>query len=239
MICKFADFIIEFKNVPKSLKKHFTDFLCDGIPQAVFEITDSDIEFEKSVSNEKYGYNSYVFAAYLRKVANWIINHYAFLLHSALIEYNGEGVAFAAKSGTGKTTHIKLWQKLLGDRVTVINGDKPIVRFFENSKYPLGYGTAWNGKEHFGNCECVPIKHICFIERNEKNSCKKVNAQEVLPLIFKQVYMPDDAIGKSKTLKMINRFLNEVNIWKVKCNMDIEACEVVFNTIFKEKSDEA
>ena len=43
-----------------------------------------------------------------------------------LISFDGQGIAFAAPSGTGKTTHIKLWQRLYGDRVEIINGDKPL-----------------------------------------------------------------------------------------------------------------
>ena len=66
----------------------------------------------------------------------------AFVLHSATIDVEGVGVAFSAHSGTGKTTHMNLWQELLGDKMVVVNGDKPIVRFFdEEPNQPYAYGT--------------------------------------------------------------------------------------------------
>ena len=42
---------------------------------------------------------------------------------------------FCGSSGTGKTTHMLLWQKMLGDRFKFINGDKPIIRFIDNVPY--------------------------------------------------------------------------------------------------------
>ena len=58
------------------------------------------------------------------KVCAAVLDYDAAVFHAALISFDGQGVAFAAPSGTGKTTHIKLWQRLYGDRVEIINGDK-------------------------------------------------------------------------------------------------------------------
>ena len=68
-----------------------------------------------------------------RAFAEQLPHYNAFVLHSATFDVSGVGVAFAAHSGTGKTTHMMLWQKLLGERMTIVNGDKPIVRFFDES----------------------------------------------------------------------------------------------------------
>ena len=48
-------------------------------------------------------------------------------MHGAVIEYEGNGYMFSADSGTGKTTHILLWRKFLGDKVKIVNGDKPFL----------------------------------------------------------------------------------------------------------------
>ena len=63
----------------------------------------------------------------------------SFLMHAAVIEYQGEGYAFAAHSGTGKSTHIALWKKHFGDEVHIVNGDKPILRFIDDRLYAFGY----------------------------------------------------------------------------------------------------
>ena len=50
------------------------------------------------------------------KICAAVLDYDAAVFHAALIAFDGQGVAFAAPSGTGKTTHIKLWQRLYGDR---------------------------------------------------------------------------------------------------------------------------
>lgn len=38
------------------------------------------------------------------------------LFHSCVVEYEGRAFAFTARSGTGKSTHARLWMRYLGDR---------------------------------------------------------------------------------------------------------------------------
>ena len=59
-----------------------------------------------------------------------MLGYDAFLFHAAVVSYAGCGYAFAAKSGTGKSTHVAQWMHALGDRVTVVNGDKPLLRWW-------------------------------------------------------------------------------------------------------------
>ena len=150
---------------------------------------------------------------------------------------NGKGVAFTALSGTGKSTHTLLWQKLLGDKMQIINGDKPIVRFYDN--IPYGYGTPWNGKEHLGKNASTPIKHICFIERSEQNSCTKITAQDALKDIFSQLFIPKEPVAALKTLELLDLLFKSVTVWVIKCNTDISAANTAYNTIFCEENYEA
>ncbi len=239
MICKFADFIVDLRNIPPELQKYFSGFEVNSQPEVFFEITEQDIDYEINLLNGGCTKTNAVLIAYLRKFALWAITNNAFLLHASLIDVNGTGVAFCAPSGTGKTTHTLLWQNLLGDDMAIVNGDKPIIRIFENEEFPIGYGTAWNGKEGLGNRSSVPIKHICFIERAEINSCEKVEPSAVLELFFKQIFIPRrDKVLVSKTLKLLDLFLKNVTVWKIRCNTDIDAARVAYNTIFKEKQNE-
>ena len=68
-----------------------------------------------------------------RNIALKMMEYDAFVMHAAVVDVDGQGVAFAAKSGTGKTTRLLLWQQTLGSRVRPVNGDKPILRFTEDN----------------------------------------------------------------------------------------------------------
>ncbi len=239
MVCKVADFVFEFNGINSATEVILKPFECFENPQATFSVTHEEILKEQEIATVESSYTNSILAVLLRKIAEWIIPKNAFLMHTALIDVDGVGVGFAAASGTGKTTHLLLWKKLLEDRMTVINGDKPIVRFFEDSVYPIGYGTAWNGKERMGNAGNTPICHICFIERAENNSCTELTAAESISLLFKQVYISSNADSVTQTLKLMDTFLKNVRLWKIKCNMDVSAAQIAYDTIFKEKQNEA
>lgn len=230
---KFADFKIElnskYAGVEKACKSYyFENEKCD----VAFSCTDEDINFENQ-ENCNFSDSYLEFIAMHRKLAEWLPNNGAFVLHSATFDVDGVGVAFAAHSGTGKTTHMNLWQELLGDRMTIVNGDKPIVRFFEDEpETPYAYGTPWNGKERLGCNMRTPLKHICFIERSETNYVEKMEKSDVIDRIFNQVYMPKDPIAVMNTMQLIDRLLSCCNLWTIHCNMDPTAAEVAYKTIF-------
>lgn len=230
-----ADFKILYDARGFTLAKLCENYVCDfDKPDFSKSITDTEIDNERLLSNQNYSNGYYESIRAYRDFAEWLPLHNAFVLHSAVFDVDGTGIALAAHSGTGKTTHMLLWQKLLGDRLKIVNGDKPIVRFFDEEPHiPYAYGTPWNGKERLGCNMRTPLKHLCFIERAEKNSCEKMGKQEAVNLIFNQVYMPKDSAAAVETMKLINRLISSCRLWKIKCNMDIEAAETAYNKIFE------
>ena len=235
MKCRIADFDFLINNIYPDLSRSCGKYLLpegDGCDLS-FTITEKDIKAEENDGDFSPQYLEYI--ALCRKISEAIPLHNAFLLHSAAFDVDGTGVAFAAHSGTGKTTHMLLWQKLLGDRLKIVNGDKPIVRYFDNEpNTPYAYGTPWNGKERLGCNMRTPLKHICFIERAEQNSCEKMDKTDAVNRIFNQVYMPKDPAAVANTIVLINRLISDCNLWKIKCNMDISAAETAYLTIFGE-----
>ena len=230
-----ADFNIYINDNSRTVQTHFTGYRSSfHIADIMISISDNDISYERENTQEGFVEPFLLTTAIYRKLAEWLPLHNAFVLHSACFDVGGEGVVFAAHSGTGKTTHMLLWQKLLGEKMTIVNGDKPIVRFFEDEpNIPYAYGTPWNGKERLGCNMRTPVKHICFIERSETNYVEKMQPSEIIDLIFNQVYMPKDPIAVANTMQLINRFINCCSIWKIHCNMDISAAETAYNAIFK------
>lgn len=150
----------------------------------------------------------------------------AYLLHCAVIEYEGQGYAFAAKSGTGKSTHISLWQKRFGNTVHIVNGDKPILRFVGNQLY--AYGTPWCGKEGFQTNTSVPLKAICFLERDTTNSIRPISAGDAVMRIFHQILTPKDVQEVDSLFPLLDRTLKTVPCYLLGCNISEEAAEVAY-----------
>ena len=148
-------------------------------------------------------------------------------MHCAVIEYEGKGYAFAAKSGTGKSTHISLWKKRFGKDVNIVNGDKPIMRFLEDGKL-YAYGTPWCGKEGFQANTSAPLHAICFLERAPENTIRKIKADEAVMRIFHQILSPEDIETVDSLFPLLDRTLKEIPCYVLGCNISEEAAEVAY-----------
>lgn len=229
----FADFKWEIEENFQYLSKTAKDYLgfFDNADFS-FSVNEDDIEYEFSLSDGISDRNYLEYIAVLRKIGDILPENDAFVLHSACFDIDGIGVAFAASSGTGKTTHLNRWQNYLGYRLKVVNGDKPIVRFIDGK--PFAYGTPWCGKEKLGCNTKTPLKHICFIKRNEKNFVEKISKEEAIPRIFNQVYMPrSNPKLVEKTMELIDKLLTCTELWIIHCNLDENAGEIAFKKIFR------
>ena len=233
MISKIADFIIDFKNISQQAESFLKEYAYSDTPQFIIELTPDDIEHAYAATDMPQTPLQAEFTALYTKLISTIPLYDALFFHASLIEVHNVGVAFTALSGTGKSTHTCLWKQLLGDKVEIINGDKPIIRFIDD--VPYGYGTPWCGKEQWGKNAKTPIKHICFIERSAENYCEKISPKDALKSIFNQIFIPRDPQSAFNTLSLLDTLFKKVNLWVIKCNTDIKAAEIAYNTIFKEK----
>ena len=75
----------------------------------------------------------------------------------------------------------------------------------------------------------VPLKAICLLTRGEKNSIVRIDKAEAYAMLLQQVYRPQDPLQMAKTLKLVDRLAANTELYKLACNMDIEAAEVAYN----------
>ncbi len=234
MKCRVADFNVEFEHHYAHLKRMCAAYSADFDTPDFFISIPHD-EIERGLAELPAESNLECFEGVLayRLLADRIPLYDAFVLHAALFDVDGTGIALAAASGTGKTTHMRLWKRLLGPRMTVVNGDKPVIRFFGDDEYPTAYGTPWNGKEHYGKNTKTQLRHICFIERAEENSIAPLDKADAINRIFNQVYMPTDPAAAVATMALVDRMLSSCKVWIIKANMQPTAAETAYNAIFE------
>ena len=92
-------------------------------------------------------------------------------MHGAAIAFDGAAYLFTAPSGTGKTTHVRLWRQYLGSRVTVVNGDKPFLSLEPDGTVRV-WGSPWAGKERWQSPISVPLCGVCLLERGTDRICR-------------------------------------------------------------------
>jgi hypothetical protein len=168
--------------------------------------------------------------AVYRKIAERIPAYNTFLFHGSCVAVDGIGYLFTAKSGTGKSTHSRLWRELLGDRAVMVNDDKPLIRVNPDGTATV-YGTPWDGKHHLSTNIAVPLKAICILERAKQNTIRQITAGEAYSMLLQQAYRTMDSMALSKTLTLIDRLAASVSLWRLGCNTDIEAARVAYETM--------
>ena len=136
--------------------------------------------------------------AVYRKLAHAMLEKNTLLFHGSAIAVDGQAVLFTAKSGTGKSTHTRLWREMLGDRAVMVNDDKPLLRITEDGV--LVCGTPWDGKHHLSTNCAVPLKAICILEQGDKNAIGAISPKEALPMLLQQSFHPD---GPAAMLRMM------------------------------------
>lgn len=152
-----------------------------------------------------------------------------FMMHSAVLEVDGQAFVFAANSGVGKSTHMKLWMDAFGNRARVVNGDKPVFRFLEGKLYACG--TPWCGKEGLENNIMSPVRAICFLERSSENSIRRLEISEVINRIFNQLLIPLEEEGMNRLMDMIDRMITTIDCYLLQCNTEPEAALIAYQAM--------
>ncbi len=75
--------------------------------------------------------------------AQAVLFHNGIAVHSSTVVKDGKAWMFMGKSGTGKSTHSRLWKKVFPD-CELLNDDNPILRLEPEGL--VAYGSPWSGK---------------------------------------------------------------------------------------------
>ena len=226
-VVRLADVNICIENKYDYVEKLCCDYVTSEKPDFSVFATNDEIMAENVGGSMDAGYLESL--AIYRKIAENMIKYNAFLLHASVIDVDGAGVAFLAKSGVGKTTHTRLWQELYKDRVTVVNGDKPLVKFVGDKIF--AFGTPWSGKENLQKNTKTELQKICFIERCENNCCVPLGKEEAFERLINQIYMPKNRELFLKTLEYRDLIIKKSQFYLIRCNTDISSAEISYKGI--------
>lgn len=152
------------------------------------------------------------------------------VIHGSAVAYQNRCYIFAANSGTGKSTHASLWQQYFPGQVEIINDDKPAIRI-ENGM-PVVYGTPWSGKTDLHCNRRVPLGAVLFLEQAPFNAIRRLDVKESVFALTGQIARPyyDAALGE-KTLDVVECLVNTTPMYRLSCNMSLQAVETACNVL--------
>lgn len=235
---KIADINILMENSGEKTEKRAQKYLYDyeGEPQMKLRLEEDTFEglYESCLQKTKYPREQFTLVDYIHSLysngfSHKILEHRGCVLHSSAVAVGEEAYLFSAHSGTGKSTHTALWLEYFKEKAQIVNDDKPCIREVDGELFV--YGTPWSGKHDISVNARFKLKAITFISRSEENWIREATKEEAVSLFLTQTYRPRDKAHMELLLSMIDEIFGKVKIYRLGCNMDIEAAKMAYEYI--------
>ena len=152
-------------------------------------------------------------------------------IHSSCIVSNGKAVIFLGESGTGKSTHTRLWRENIADAM-LLNDDSPIVRVIDGAVWV--YGSPWSGKTPCYKNERYPLAACVRLSQAPYNKMQKlhvIKGSAALHPSCPPEFAYDERIY-SQISSTLGSLLKVVPTYWLECLPDADAARLSHNTIF-------
>lgn len=159
--------------------------------------------------------------------------HDTIMIHASVVNHEGNGIAFLGKSGTGKSTHSRLWLTHIPNTV-LLNDDNPAVRITAEGIFI--YGTPWSGKTPCYKNERLPLKAFVRLQQAPANTFTWQPGLKgfiaVLPSCTAIRWNKDLFAGMNTILEKI---VAEIPVGYLQCLPDAAAAQLCHSFIFGSK----
>lgn len=156
------------------------------------------------------------------------IQNGAIPIHTSTIVYNDRAVLFLGESGTGKSTHTRLWRENIAG-AHLLNDDSPII-----TSTAVAYGSPWSGKTPCYRNLHYPIAAIVRLSQAPHNRIRQLRPIEAIcallpscPPSFAYDEKLQDAVCETLSL-----LIPKVPVYHLECLPNAEAAQLSFTTIF-------
>lgn len=225
-----------------STRDYCRNYLSDREPEFTVTVTRENLAFEQQELDEEAaqeGMKRRCFsdpflerAAIQRAFAEFLFCRNVLLVHGSTVAVDGKAYLFTAKCGTGKSTHTRLWREVFGQRAVMVNDDKPFLRL--DGSQVLACGAPWSGKHGLDSNVTMPLQGICILERGEENRIRRIQAEEILPMLLHQSYCPQDPEQREAFSEKVEFLAGIVPVWRMECTKDSRAAEISWKAMSEE-----
>ena len=154
-------------------------------------------------------------------------------MHASVIMKDGFAQLFLGHSGTGKSTHSRLWMEAYGDEAVLLNDDNPILRLLASGEVRV-YGSPWSGKTPCYKQLSAPVHGIVKLNQAPKNEIRRLG----LPQAY--AYMLSSASGLKIEPDMMDalydtiaRIIQTTPMYHLDCLPDTDAARLCHDTLSK------
>lgn len=180
----------------------------------------------------------------LEKETRYIIDHLAvqafslatlpyqtLLIHASTLNYNKQAVLFLAESGTGKSTHTRLWRENV-EGVRMLNDDAPAVRVVDGKA--IAFGSPWSGKMPCWRNENYPVRAMVRIRRAQFNKMTRLSRLQAITALVPSCLptMQRTEGDLDNILGTLSDIIASTDIYTLDCLPNAEAAQVSKGALF-------
>lgn len=131
----------------------------------------AEVMIKGCLEERRRAFNSAVMLCYMLAATG----RNALLIHASVVVNKGKGYVFLGKSGTGKSTHSRLWLQHI-DGSTLLNDDNPVVGITGSEVWV--YGSPWSGKTACYRNIGVPVAAFVRLKQAANNLLHRLTPAE-------------------------------------------------------------
>lgn len=227
MLCKVADLITEIPEVG-GLAPLLREYICAGDLPA--QIVIDPALFNPAVYKTELDEETFVYLESGRQFFAKLLDFDGFYLHASAVAHDGKAYLFSASSGTGKSTHTRLWQQMLGEDVKVFNDDKPPLRCLDGVWY--AYGAPWCGKDNININMKAPVAGICFLKQAQENKIRRLTQTEAVTRIIGQTIRKFKQVDRlDLMLSHVEKLVQRIPVFELENCPEPAAAQLSYNTM--------
>lgn len=154
------------------------------------------------------------------------------LIHSSVIVHQNKAVLFLGESGTGKSTHTRLWLKHIPD-AHLLNDDSPILAVEDG--VPVVYGSPWSGKTHCYHQLRFPLAAAVRLSQAPYNKIRRLSVVEAFSAMQPSCppALAQDEKYEDMVVDMLSDVLTVAPVFHLECLPDEAAAWTSHDAIFK------
>ncbi len=159
--------------------------------------------------------------------------HRTVAVHTSVIQYKGRTVLFLGESGTGKSTHTRLWRENIEGAV-LLNDDSPILRIIDGK--PWMYGSPWSGKTPCYKQESYPLAACVRLSQAPYNKIQRLSIPQAYAALHPSCppdFAYDDTLYDCIS-ETIGEVLAQIPLYHLVCLPNAEAAQLSCKTVFGE-----
>lgn len=159
------------------------------------------------------------------------VGHDVTPVHSSAIVCNGRAVLFLGESGTGKSTHTRLWRENI-DGAVLLNDDSPFIGFVDGRA--TAFGAPWSGKTPCYKQEQYPIAAIVRLSQASHNAIRPLRSVHAIGALLPSLtpaFGYDDEL-QDRMLATLSKIISQVPVYHLECLPDAAAARLSYDTVF-------